>query len=68
MFKVLLAPGSKGATGATGPAGARGATGERGPAGANGTSAAWHSGTLVTGTSTSAITVAVSGSKLAICI
>lgn len=58
--------GAKGATGDTGPqgpAGARGATGERGPAGANGTSAAWHSGTLVTGTSTSAITVAVSGSK-----
>lgn len=58
--------GAKGATGATGPqgpAGAKGATGDRGPAGANGTSAAWHSGTLVTGTSTSAITVAVSGSK-----
>ena len=58
--------GAKGATGDTGPqgpAGAKGATGERGPAGANGTSAAWHSGTLVTGTSTSAITVAVSGSK-----
>lgn len=58
--------GDKGATGATGPqgpAGAKGATGDRGPAGANGTSAAWHSGTLVTGTSTSAITVAVSGSK-----
>ena len=58
--------GAKGATGDTGPqgpAGAKGATGERGPAGANGTSAAWHSGTLVTGTSTSAVTVAVSGSK-----
>lgn len=58
--------GAKGATGDTGPqgpAGAKGATGDRGPAGANGTSAAWHSGTLVTGTSTSAITVAVSGSK-----
>ena len=58
--------GAKGATGDTGPqgpAGAKGATGERGPAGANGTSAAWHSGTLVTGTSTSAITVTVSGSK-----
>lgn len=58
--------GAKGATGATGPqgpAGAKGATGDRGPAGANGTSAAWHSGTAVTGTSTSAITVAVSGSK-----
>ena len=58
--------GAKGATGDTGPrgpAGDKGATGERGPAGANGTSAAWHSGTLVTGTSTSAVTVAVSGSK-----
>lgn len=55
--------GATGATGPQGPAGAKGATGDRGPAGANGTSAAWHSGTLVTGTSTSAITVAVSGSK-----
>ena len=52
--------GPKGDKGATGD---RGATGERGPAGANGTSAAWHSGTAVTGTSTSAIAVAVSGSK-----
>ena len=55
--------GATGATGPQGPAGAKGATGDRGPAGANGTSAAWHSGTLVTGTSTSAIAVAVSGSK-----
>ena len=55
--------GATGATGPQGPAGAKGATGERGPAGANGTSAAWHSGTLVTGTSTSAVTVTVSGSK-----
>lgn len=55
--------GPAGATGPQGPAGAKGATGDRGPAGANGTSAAWHSGTLVTGTSTSAVTVAVSGSK-----
>lgn len=51
------------AQGPVGPKGDKGATGDRGPAGANGTSAAWHSGTLVTGTSTSAITVAVSGSK-----
>lgn len=55
--------GDRGPQGPTGPTGPRGATGDRGPAGANGTSAAWHSGTAVTGTSTSAITVAVSGSK-----
>lgn len=55
--------GPKGSTGATGPQGPKGNTGDRGPAGANGTSALWHSGTAVTGTSTSAITVAVSGSK-----
>lgn len=53
----------RGATGATGPQGPKGNVGDRGPAGANGTSALWHSGTAVTGTSTSAITVAVSGSK-----
>lgn len=53
----------RGTTGATGPQGPKGNTGDRGPAGANGTSAAWHSGTLVTGTSTSAVTVAVNGSK-----
>lgn len=55
--------GPQGNTGATGPQGPKGNTGDRGPAGANGTSALWHSGTAVTGTSTSAITVAVSGSK-----
>ena len=55
--------GDRGPQGPTGPTGPRGATGERGPAGANGTSAAWHSGTAVTGTSTSAIAVTVSGSK-----
>lgn len=49
--------GSKGSTGATG------ATGPQGPNGASGTSAAWFSGTAVTGTSTSAVTVSVSGSK-----
>lgn len=49
--------GSKGSTGATG------AIGPRGPKGASGTSAAWFSGTAVTGTSTSAVTVSVSGSK-----
>ena len=55
--------GPQGIQGPIGPAGAKGATGDRGPAGANGTSAAWHSGTAVTGTSTSAIAVEVSGSK-----
>lgn len=55
--------GAKGATGDRGPAGLQGPAGDRGPAGTNGTSAAWHSGTAVTGTSTSAIAVAVSGSK-----
>lgn len=63
VFNFTIPRGATGATGPQGPAGAKGATGDRGPAGANGTSAAWHSGTLVTGTSTSAITVAVSGSK-----
>ena len=52
--------GSKGSTGAQGP---KGDTGARGEAGANGTSAAWFSGTAVTGTSTTAVTVTVSGSK-----
>ena len=55
--------GIQGPQGDKGATGDRGATGERGPAGANGTSATWHSGTDVTGTSTSAIAVAVSGSK-----
>lgn len=58
--------GSTGATGATGPQGpkgATGATGPQGPKGASGTSAAWFSGTAVTGTSTSAVTISVSGSK-----
>ena len=57
------ATGPQGPAGATGPIGPKGNTGDRGPAGANGTSALWHSGTAVTGTSTSAITVTVSGSK-----
>lgn len=56
--------GDRGPQGPTGPVGPKGAAGDRGPAGANGTSAAWHSGTAVTGTSTSAIAVAVSGSKV----
>ena len=55
--------GDRGPQGPTGPVGPKGAAGDRGPAGTNGTSAAWHSGTAVTGTSTSAIAVAVSGSK-----
>ena len=61
--------GSRGATGEQGPKGDTGATGAQGPkgntgaAGANGTSAAWFSGTAVTGTSTTAVTVTVSGSK-----
>ena len=55
--------GSQGPKGATGPQGPKGATGAQGPKGANGTSAAWFTGTAVTGTSTSAVTVSVSGSK-----
>ena len=61
--------GDTGATGAQGPKGDTGATGAQGPkgntgaAGANGTSAVWFSGTAVTGTSTTAVTVTVSGSK-----
>ena len=55
--------GDTGATGAQGPKGATGATGPQGPQGASGTSAAWFSGTAVTGTSTSAVIVSVSGSK-----
>lgn len=57
------AQGPKGDTGATGAQGPKGDTGARGEAGANGTSAAWFSGTAVTGTSTTAVTVTVSGSK-----
>lgn len=63
VFNFTIPRGATGAIGPQGPAGAKGAIGDRGPAGANGTSAAWHSGTAVTGTSTSAIAVAVSGSK-----
>lgn len=37
--------------------------GSKGSPGANGTSAAWHTGTAVTGTSTAAVTATVSGSK-----
>ena len=61
--------GATGATGAQGPKGDTGATGAQGPkgntgaAGANGTSAVWFSGTAVTGTSTTAVTATVSGSK-----
>lgn len=63
VFNFTIPRGATGAIGPQGPAGAKGAAGDRGPAGTNGTSAAWHSGTAVTGTSTSAIAVAVSGSK-----
>lgn len=55
--------GDKGDTGATGPQGSKGDTGAKGAAGTNGTSAAWFTGTAVTGTSTSAVSVTVSGSK-----
>lgn len=49
--------------GTTGDRGATGATGAAGKNGTNGTSAAWFTGTAVTGTSTSAVSVSVSGSK-----
>lgn len=54
---ITVKNGSKGSTGATGSPGAAGKNGS------NGTSAAWFSGTAVTGTSTSAVSVSVSGSK-----
>lgn len=54
---ITVKNGSKGATGAAGSAGAAGKNGT------NGTSAVWFTGTAVTGTSTSAISVSVSGSK-----
>lgn len=54
---ITVKNGSKGSTGATGSPGAAGKNGS------NGTSAVWFSGTAVTGTSTSAVSVSVSGSK-----
>lgn len=51
---ITVKNGSKGSTGATG---------KNGSNGTNGTSAVWFTGTAVTGTSTSAISVSVSGSK-----
>lgn len=54
---ITVKNGSKGSTGAAGSPGAAGKNGS------NGTSAAWFTGTAVTGTSTSAISVSVSGSK-----
>ena len=53
----------KGATGATGPKGDTGPQGPKGTNGTNGTSAAWFTGTAVTGTSTNATAFTVSGSK-----
>ena len=61
--------GIQGPQGATGPRGATGATGSIGPQGprgydgSNGTSAAWFTGTAVSGTSSSSVYGAVSGSK-----
>ena len=72
---VMIKNGSKGSTGAQGPKGDPGAVGEKGPqgpagatgatgpAGANGTSSVCFTGTAVTGTSSSTVTVSVSGSK-----
>lgn len=43
--------------------GSKGSAGATGKNGTNGTSAAWFTGTAVTGTSTSAVSISVSGSK-----
>lgn len=53
----------KGATGATGAKGNTGPQGPKGTNGTNGTSAAWFTGTAVTGTATSATAFTVSDSK-----
>lgn len=55
------ATGAQGPQGETGPQGPTGATGETGPQGPAGS--IWYTGTAVTGTSTSAVTASVSGSK-----
>lgn len=54
---ITVKNGTKGSTGATGSPGAAGKNGS------NGTSAAWFTGTAVTGTATSATVFTVSGSK-----
>ena len=54
---ITVKNGTKGSTGATGSPGAAGKNGS------NGTSAAWFTGTAVTGTATSATAFTVSGSK-----
>lgn len=59
---VTGATGPKGATGSTGPVGATGATGLKGATGTAGAAGAtWHTGTGVTGTSTTATIFSSSG-------